>query len=99
MKNGLDFPFFQEIRSNAFVLLSLILLAVGIRVILPSFLGHIPNFSPMDAIALFSGAYFRNRGMAFLITGLTVFLSDLLIGHIFYPGFYAVYIAYAAIVF
>lgn len=40
---------------------------------LPQFL---PNFSPIEAMALFGGAYFANRWLAMLVPLLTIFLSD-----------------------
>jgi hypothetical protein len=66
------------------------------RIIVPSFLGHLPTFSPVAAMALFSGAYFSRKWFApFLVMFLSVWVSDLLIDRIalgqwmlFYPGFY-----------
>lgn len=57
---------------------------------------HPPNFSPMDAMALFSGAYLGRRGLAFAAPFGALFLSDAVLG--FYPGMEWVYASVAAIV-
>lgn len=36
----------------------------------------LPNFSPIEAMALFGGAYFANRRLAMSVPLLTIFLSD-----------------------
>lgn len=57
---------------------------------------HLPNFSPIDAMALFSGAYLGRRGLAFAAPFGALFLSDLVLG--FYSGMAFVYGSVAAIV-
>lgn len=57
---------------------------------------HPANFSPIDAMALFSGAYLRRRGLAFAAPFGALFLSDAVLG--FYPGMEFVYASVAAIV-
>jgi len=58
---------------------------------------HPPNFSPIDAMALFSGAYLARRGViAFAAPLGALFLSDLVLG--FYHGMVTVYFAVALIV-
>ena len=83
------------------VLLSFVLLALVGRVALP-FFPHLPNFAPLDAIALFSGAYLARRWQAVLVPLLSVWLTDLVLnyhytGHLelFYGGFYWQYGCYA----
>lgn len=39
-----------------------------------------PNFAPIEAIALFGGAYFANRRLAFLVPVLAMLLSDVVLG-------------------
>ncbi len=56
-------------------LAGLILLAALSRL-----LPHPPNFSPVEAIALFGGAYFSRRGWAVAVPLLAMFGSDLLLG-------------------
>lgn len=43
-------------------------------------LPHPPNVSPVAAMALFGGAYFSDRRVAFLVPFLALLLSDLLLG-------------------
>jgi hypothetical protein len=40
-------------------------------------LPHLPNFSPIAAIALFGGAFFSNRIMAFIVPFAALIISDL----------------------
>jgi hypothetical protein len=62
--------------KNRFILITgLILLATTFRLI-----AHLPNFTPLGAIALFSGAMIANRFMAILVPFLALFISDLYIG-------------------
>lgn len=63
------------------------------------------NFAPVNAIALFSGAYFTNRFQSFLVPLLSIWLSDLFLNYlymgdfqVFYSGFYWQYVVYALIV-
>jgi hypothetical protein len=57
---------------------------------------HPPNFSPIDAMALFSGAYLGRRGIAFVAPLAAVLLSDVVLG--FYNGMATVYATVALIV-
>ncbi|MGZ0016537.1 DUF6580 family putative transport protein [Yeosuana sp. AK3] len=57
------------------VIISFIVIAVLMRV-----LPHIPNVTPITAVALFSGAYFTNKRYAYFIPLLMMFLSDLFLG-------------------
>ncbi|MEE9310475.1 MAG: DUF6580 family putative transport protein, partial [Cocleimonas sp.] len=43
-------------------------------------LPHWPNVSPVAAMALFGGAYFADKRMAFIVPFLALFLSDLFLG-------------------
>jgi len=89
-------------KSNQFhLIMAFILFSIMIRVAIPPFFNAIPNFSPIDAIALFSGAYFNKRFTALMTTFLSVWAGDLFInkmlfGHwvLFYPGFYWQYACY-----
>ncbi len=83
---------------------SFILLAALSRLI-----PHLPNFSPLGAIALFGAAYFTKKWQAFLIPIAATWISDLLINNIlysqyfpeftwFYSGFYWQYGTYLVIV-
>lgn len=89
--------------SKKAILLILACLTIGI---LGKVLPHLPNFSPMLAIALFSGA-FLSRKWGILVAIAAMFIGDLAIQALFatgvfpYGGFYAgqfmVYLAIAAV--
>ena len=51
---------------------------------------HLPNFTPVLALAIFGGAYLPNRIIALSLPILAMFLSDLIIG--FHSQIYAVYV-------
>jgi hypothetical protein len=57
---------------------------------------HPPNFSPIDAMALFSGAYLGRRWIAFVAPLAALLVSDLVLG--FYHGMATVYATVALIV-
>ena len=59
-------------------------------------LPHPPNFSPIAAMALFSGAYLPKRALAFVAPFAALLLSDLVLG--FYPELIFVYLSVAATV-
>ncbi|MCY7410917.1 MAG: hypothetical protein LH473_11640 [Chitinophagales bacterium] len=54
------------------------------------------NFTPIGAMALFSGAYFKDKKMAFIVPLTAMILSDAIIG--FYNGIQVVYIAMCLVV-
>jgi len=41
---------------------------------------HLPNVSPVAAMALFGGAYFSDKRLAFIVPFVAMFFSDLLLG-------------------
>jgi len=55
---------------------------------------HPPNFSPIAAMALFSGAYMPRRALSFAAPFGALLLSDLFLGG-FYPGMNFVYLSFA----
>jgi hypothetical protein len=61
--------------SGPLVLAGLIVLAALSRL-----LPHPPNFSPVEAIALFGGAYFAKRSAAIWVPLVAMFVSDLALG-------------------
>ena len=63
------------ISSKTGILIITILVLAAIRL-----LPHPPNFTPIAAMALFGGAYFTSRWMAFLVPLGAMFLSDIIIG-------------------
>jgi hypothetical protein len=83
-------------RQN--ILFSVIIFATLTRVAIPPFFGHLPNFSALDALALFCGAYCERRMAAVAITLVSVWVGDMLLTHtLFYSGFYWQYGCYALI--
>src|SRR3954452_14921101 len=57
---------------------------------------HPPNFTPIGAMALFSGAYLGRRGLAFVAPLAALALSDAVLG--FYSGMAFQYVAVALVV-
>ena len=88
------------------ILLLFMLLIVGLRVLAPLSADFklIANFSGIGAVALFGGAYFKNKINAFLLPVLVLFVSDLGlvltmgVDYGFYSGWYYTYIAFLLIV-
>jgi len=80
-------------NSRILALLSAILAAAALRLV-----PHPPNFTPIGAMALFSGAYLGRRTIviAFAAPLTAMLLSDAILG--FYSGFWITYLAVAAIV-
>ena len=63
------------------VLVALIVFAVAVRLIInfvPTMWAY--NATPVEAIALFGGAYFTDRRLAFIVPLAAMFLADLIIG-------------------
>ena len=78
-------------HSRIIALLSAIVLAAALRLV-----PHPPNFTPIGAMALFSGAYLGRKGLAFVAPLAAMLLSDAVLG--FYNGFLVTYVAVGAIV-
>ena len=72
-------------------LLSAIVAAAALRLV-----PHPPNFTPIGAMALFSGAYLGRRALAFAAPIGALLLSDLVLG--FYHGMATVYFSTALVV-
>ena len=88
------------LHLGTLVLAGMILLAALSRL-----LPHPPNFSPVQAMALFAGAWFARRQLALLVPLLAMLLSDVLLGllhggiyfdYFVSAGFWLVYLAMAA---
>jgi hypothetical protein len=67
----------SHVAPGPLMLAALILVAALSRV-----LPHPPNFSPVEAVALFGGAYFASRHWALLVPLAAMFLSDLVLAKI-----------------
>lgn len=86
------------------LMISIFLIMTLSRIAIPPFFTHLPNFSAVDAVALFSGAYFSRRLLAcgvvlFSVWVGDVFLNKMLMHHwvLFYPGCYWQYVSYLLI--
>ena len=71
--------------------LTLVIFAAAVSRLLP----HPENVAPIAAIALFGGAKFERKWLAFLIPALALLVSDAIIG--FYAGMGVVYASFAVI--
>ncbi|MEX0686394.1 MAG: DUF6580 family putative transport protein [Balneolales bacterium] len=63
------------LNSRVLILFLIVVLAAATR-----FLPHPPNFTPIAAIALFGGAYFSDKRIAFVLPLAVMILSDLFLG-------------------
>ena len=61
---------------NHLLIIGFIILGIITRII-----PHPPNFTAIGAIALFGGAFFYNKKLAFIIPITIMMLSDLILGH------------------
>lgn len=78
-------------NARFWVVLTVIFTAAFMRLI-----PHWPNFTPIAAIALFGGAYFGRKYLAFIVPLIAMFISDLLLG--FHASMVAVYLSFVATV-
>ena len=72
------------------VLFSFVLIAALTRLV-----PHPPNFAPITAMSLFSGAYFTRKQLAFILPLLAMLISDLFLG--FHTISIFVYLSFAVI--
>ncbi|WP_373513076.1 DUF6580 family putative transport protein [Persicitalea sp.] len=82
----------MKINNLRFVTLALLVITAALTRLLP----HPFNFTPIGAIALFGGAYFSKKYLAFLIPLAAMLLSDAIIG--FHSSMWAVYFSFVLIV-
>ena len=88
----------------SFIGIILLILFASFTRIIP----HMPNFTPIGAMALFGGAYLSNKYHAFIIPILSLWFSDLIINNFilnyydqftwFYPGFIWQYATFGIII-
>lgn len=83
----------QNLFYRTVFALAVIALAAGLRIA-----PHPWNFTPLGAMALFSGAFIRDRRLAFLFPLLALFAGDIFIGlHKLMPIVYASFLLSVAI--
>ena len=63
---------------------TLLLAGIMIAAMAARLLPHPPNFTPIEAVALFGGAYLADRRVALLLPLLALALSDLVLGFVVY---------------
>ena len=85
------FPQNRLLTPRSGILIAMIALAVAVRLLIHFVPGALPyNFTPVEAIALFGGAYFSDRRLAFIVPLGAMLLADLVIGlHPMLPVIYA----------
>jgi len=81
----------KNIFNPRFVFITTLIILASVSRIIP----HIPNFSPVAAIALFGGVCFSNKKLAFIVPLAIMFLSDVIIG--FHNTMIYVYVAFIII--
>jgi hypothetical protein len=75
------FPQDKTLSPRSGVLIAMIAFAVGVRLVIFFYPGVFPyNFTPVEAIALFGGAYFNDRRLAFIVPLAAMFVADVVIG-------------------
>jgi hypothetical protein len=80
------------LKDRRFIILCVLIAGAA----LIRFLPHPPNFVPIAAMALFGGAFFQDRRMAFLIPIAAMLLSDIFLG--FHSTMFFVYLSFSLIV-
>jgi hypothetical protein len=91
--------------NNLLAVIIFMALAIVSRFLGPWVFGNVWNFAPLNAIALFSGAYIIRKPIAFLVPLLFVWIGDMMVSYfhygrlvVFYDGFYWQYLTYILIV-
>jgi len=82
----------KQFVNPRFLTVTVMVLAAALLRLVP----HYPNFTPVAAMALFGGAYFSNKKIAFIIPFAAMLLSDLILG--FHSTMWAVYLSFALII-
>lgn len=79
----------RKIFTPNLIFVALVIIVAVISRLLP----HLPNITPVAAIALFGGTYINKKSIAFLFPIGILFISDLFLG--IYPEIFAVYFSFA----
>jgi hypothetical protein len=75
--NNMQFMFREKVDERFVFLTGVVVMAIVLRFVTQ---GWLPNVAPIGALALFSGAYFRDKKLSFLLPMAVLFISDLFIG-------------------
>src|SRR5919107_1194192 len=91
-----------KINPRFAVLVVFIIVVGSLRIFNAAELTAWSNFTPIGAMAMFGGAYFKQRWKSFAFPLLTLFLGDIIIHTVIYDGLYEgrplIYIAFSMIV-
>jgi hypothetical protein len=79
--------------ASPFSTAPLVLMGLITAVAFTRLIPHPPNFSPVEAIALFGGAHFMKRSWAILLPLVALFISDLALGLIMGGDYYQYFIS------
>lgn len=79
----------SKIFTPRFIFISTLIIAAAFLRLIP----HMPNFTPVAAIALFGGAFMTRKAFAFVIPFAALLLSDIFLG--FHNYMLAVYVSFA----
>ena len=83
----------ESIKSPRFLILTILIILAALTRALPLLIPHIWNFTAIGALAIFSGAQFSNKSLAFIMPLAAMALSDLFIGNGFSLVVYTAFIA------
>jgi hypothetical protein len=72
----------QKINTRNTVIILMIVFAVAMRLVSYKF-QFLSNFTPVGAVALFGGAYFKDKWKAYLVPLIVLFLSDIAINSLY----------------
>lgn len=75
----------KKIITPRILFIIAVILFAGLSRLLP----HIPNFTPIGAMALFGGAYLTDRRLSFVVPIMAMIVSDLMLELLFGAGFHA----------
>lgn len=94
----------QKINIRNVVLIVMIIAAMAMRFVTYKY-QVLSNFTPVGAIAIFGGVYFRDKWKAYLVPFAALLVSDLVLNYqyfsklVFYPGALWMYASFFAMVF
>lgn len=77
----------QKINIRNSVLILMVILAVLVRTLNINHITEWVTFTPIGAVAMFSGTYLKDRWKAFLVPIVTVFISDLVLNYAWFHHF------------
>lgn len=83
----------KHVQSSRFLVLSLLVVVAAATRALPLLIPHLWNFTAVGALAVFAGAKFSNKTLAFVIPLAAMALSDIFLGNGFNVAVYTAFIA------